>query len=69
MARVTVTRAVAIIPTMAVALSFQGSGTELDKLNQGLNMLQSIQLPFALVPVRGDSKCGCVGFWTSSHSG
>jgi hypothetical protein len=33
-----------------VALAFQGSN-QLDALNQWLNLLQSVQLPFALVPV------------------
>ncbi|GIL45319.1 hypothetical protein Vafri_2585, partial [Volvox africanus] len=54
-ARVALTRAVAIAPTLAVALlcgSGDGAGSnKLDQLNQGLNLLQSIQLPFALVPV------------------
>ncbi|KXZ51426.1 hypothetical protein GPECTOR_12g388 [Gonium pectorale] len=51
-ARVTITRAVAILPTLAVALLCgRGDGTQLDTLNQGLNLLQSVQLPFALVPV------------------
>ncbi|GLI64264.1 hypothetical protein VaNZ11_007467, partial [Volvox africanus] len=54
-ARVALTRAVAIAPTLAVALlcgGGDGAGSnKLDQLNQGLNLLQSIQLPFALVPV------------------
>ncbi|KAG2430797.1 hypothetical protein HXX76_009773 [Chlamydomonas incerta] len=55
-ARVAITRAVAIAPTLAVALlcggaGGDGDGSALDQLNQGLNLLQSIQLPFALVPV------------------
>ncbi|GLC38536.1 hypothetical protein PLESTB_001736900 [Pleodorina starrii] len=52
-ARVALTRAVAIAPTLVVALmcSGNGNGNQLDQLNQGLNLLQSIQLPFALVPV------------------
>ncbi|EFJ51763.1 hypothetical protein VOLCADRAFT_56724, partial [Volvox carteri f. nagariensis] len=48
--RVAITRAVAIAPTLLVAL-LCGGGSQLDQLNQGLNLLQSIQLPFALVPV------------------
>ncbi len=35
----------------AVALAMDPSSTQLDRLNQGLNLLQSIQLPFALIPV------------------
>ncbi|KAG2445110.1 hypothetical protein HYH02_008977 [Chlamydomonas schloesseri] len=55
-ARVAITRLVAIAPTLAVALlcggaNGDGDGSALDQLNQGLNLLQSIQLPFALVPV------------------
>jgi natural resistance-associated macrophage protein len=52
--RTAVTRAVAIVPAVLVALSVgkseQGS-TTLSYLNQWLNVVQSIQLPFALVPV------------------
>ena len=47
-ARITITRSVAIAPTLVVALL---SGGQLDKLNEWLNVLQSIQLPFALIPV------------------
>ncbi|KAG2491205.1 hypothetical protein HYH03_010415 [Edaphochlamys debaryana] len=56
-ARVAITRAVAIVPTLAVALlcapvpGGEGVSNQLDQLNQALNLLQSIQLPFALVPV------------------
>eukprot|EP00798_Chlamydomonas_sp_ICE-L_P021092 gene21092-27979_t len=51
MARVTLTRGIAIVPTIFVALYYQSTGTELDTLNQSLNLLQSVQLPFALVPL------------------
>ena len=47
-ARIAITRSVAIAPTLVVALL---SGGQLDKLNEWLNVLQSIQLPFALIPV------------------
>lgn len=94
-ARVAITRAVAIAPTLVVALlcgtggtgssssngaeggsrggglgllgSLMANGegsnaTSLDQLNQGLNLLQSVQLPFALIPVSGvanvDGLCG-----------
>ena len=50
-ARVAVTRAVAIVPTLFVALAYRSHDTELDQLNQSLNLLQSVQLPFALIPV------------------
>jgi natural resistance-associated macrophage protein len=48
--RVLVTRAVALVPTLLVALLSQNP-TSLDVLNQWLNLLQSLQLPFALIPV------------------
>ena len=59
MVRILITRSVAIVPALAVALAY-GTGSSsstavggigLDQLNQGLNLLQSIQLPFALLPV------------------
>lgn len=49
--RACVTRSVAIIPTIIVALIFDGSDQELDQLNEWLNVLQSVQLPFALIPL------------------
>ncbi len=48
--RITITRLVALVPTLAVA-TISNSSTDLDVLNQLLNLLQSIQLPFALLPV------------------
>lgn len=50
--RVAVTRSVAIVPTLAVAVLYrQHRSNALDTLTQWLNVLQSIQLPFALIPV------------------
>lgn len=49
--RVVVTRLVAIVPTVIVALAFDSSENELDNLSEWLNVLQSIQLPFALIPL------------------
>eukprot|EP00249_Psilotum_nudum_P020671 c27800_g1_i1 orf=511-2115(+) len=49
--RATVTRCVAIVPTVIIALIFDSSEKELDQLNEWLNVLQSIQLPFALIPL------------------
>jgi natural resistance-associated macrophage protein 2 len=46
--RTFITRAVAIVPTIIVALLFT---SDLDELDQFLNILQSIQLPFALFPL------------------
>jgi natural resistance-associated macrophage protein 2 len=50
MMRALITRSVALVPTLAVAVAYAGTN-EMDALNQGLNVLQSIQLPFALLPV------------------
>lgn len=49
--RITLTRLVAIVPTLFLALLYKSESSQLDKLNQALNLLQSIQLPFALVPL------------------
>lgn len=49
--RAVITRAVAIVPTVIVALIFDGSEERLDRLNEWLNVLQSVQLPFALIPL------------------
>jgi hypothetical protein len=48
--RNTITRLIAMVPTVAVAAAFSGS-SKLDELNQLLNVVQSVQLPFALIPV------------------
>lgn len=49
--RALITRSFAIVPTMAVALIFDTSEETLDVLNEWLNVLQSIQIPFALIPL------------------
>jgi NRAMP (natural resistance-associated macrophage protein)-like metal ion transporter len=49
--RALITRAVALVPTLVVALAFDESATSLDRLNQWLNILQSVQLPFAIIPL------------------
>jgi Mn2+/Fe2+ NRAMP family transporter len=46
-----ITRSFAIVPTMVVALYFNASDSALDVLNEWLNVLQSIQIPFALIPL------------------
>ncbi|GAB4852291.1 Natural resistance-associated macrophage protein 2 [Ancistrocladus abbreviatus] len=46
-----ITRSFAIVPTMIVALVFNTSEATLDVLNEWLNVLQSIQIPFALIPL------------------
>jgi Mn2+/Fe2+ NRAMP family transporter len=48
--RIVLTRSVALAPTLLVALLAR-SPNKLDVLNQWLNILQSIQLPFAVIPV------------------
>ncbi|KAE8709564.1 Metal transporter Nramp2 [Hibiscus syriacus] len=49
--RALITRSFAIVPTMIVALIFDTSESALDELNEWLNVLQSIQIPFALIPL------------------
>ncbi|KAK8606879.1 hypothetical protein V6N13_052632 [Hibiscus sabdariffa] len=49
--RALITRSCAIIPTIIVALIFDTSESALDVLNEWLNVLQSIQIPFALIPL------------------
>ncbi|GMH17963.1 hypothetical protein Nepgr_019804 [Nepenthes gracilis] len=46
-----ITRSFAILPTMIVALVFNTSEATLDVLNEWLNVLQSMQIPFALIPL------------------
>ncbi|KAG8377509.1 hypothetical protein BUALT_Bualt08G0040300 [Buddleja alternifolia] len=49
--RALITRSCAIIPTIVVALIFNKSEASLDVLNEWLNVLQSVQIPFALIPL------------------
>ena len=49
--RALVTRAVAIAPTLLVSLYARNDSTRLDVFNQWLNILQSVQLPFAVLPL------------------
>ncbi|KAL7195413.1 hypothetical protein ACSBR1_035605 [Camellia fascicularis] len=49
--RALITRSCAIIQTMIVALAFDTSEDSLDVLNEWLNVLQSVQIPFALIPL------------------
>lgn len=46
-----ITRSFAIVPTIIVALIFNTSEGALDDLNEWLNVLQSIQVPFAVIPL------------------
>ncbi|KAF8410154.1 hypothetical protein HHK36_002676 [Tetracentron sinense] len=49
--RALITRSFAIVPTIIVALFFDTSEATLDVLNEWLNVLQSVQIPFALIPL------------------
>uniref|UniRef100_A0A0E0KG26 Metal transporter n=1 Tax=Oryza punctata TaxID=4537 RepID=A0A0E0KG26_ORYPU len=49
--RALITRSFAIVPTITVALYFNTSDSALDVLNEWLNVLQSVQIPFALIPL------------------
>ncbi|KAG6605195.1 metal transporter Nramp3-like [Cucurbita pepo subsp. pepo] len=49
--RALITRSFAIVPTIIVALVFETSDGMVDILNEWLNVLQSIQIPFALIPL------------------
>ncbi|KAJ3673037.1 hypothetical protein LUZ60_006411 [Juncus effusus] len=69
-ARAVITRSCAIVPTIIVALFFDRKGSEMDVLNESLNVLQSVQVPFALIPliflVSKERIMGCfkIGFTT-----
>lgn len=49
--RVAVTRCVALVPALVVAMLSQEHPEDSDRMDEFLNVLQSIQLPFALLPV------------------
>ncbi|KAK6939683.1 NRAMP family [Dillenia turbinata] len=49
--RALITRSFAIVPTMIVALVFNTSEAALDVMNEWLNVLQSMQIPFVLIPL------------------
>ncbi|KAJ0404097.1 hypothetical protein P43SY_000881 [Pythium insidiosum] len=49
--RVALTRAVAIVPAVLVAVVSQQRQFQTDHFNELLNVLQSVQLPFALLPL------------------
>lgn len=46
-----ITRSCAIVPTIIVAVVFNRSQDSLDNLNEWLNVLQGMQIPFALIPL------------------
>ncbi|CAK8531870.1 unnamed protein product [Lathyrus sativus] len=49
--RALITRSFAIVPTTIVALWFDTAEDSLIILNEWLNVLQSVQIPFALIPL------------------
>jgi natural resistance-associated macrophage protein 2 len=49
--RAVITRSCAIVPTIIVALWFDTNGSAMDVLNEALNVLQAVQIPFALIPL------------------
>ncbi|RLN72663.1 hypothetical protein BBJ28_00023763 [Nothophytophthora sp. Chile5] len=49
--RVALTRAVALVPAVLVAVVSQHGQFKSDRFNELLNVLQSVQLPFALLPL------------------
>ncbi|GAA0139988.1 secondary carrier transporter [Lithospermum erythrorhizon] len=49
--RSVITRGCAIVPTMIVAVMFNRSDETLDSLNEWLNVLQAMQIPFAVIPL------------------
>ncbi|KAK6152761.1 hypothetical protein DH2020_012400 [Rehmannia glutinosa] len=49
--RAMITKSCAIVPTLFVALVFDTSEDSLDVLNEWLNVVQSVQIPFALIPL------------------
>ncbi|CAA0831730.1 Metal transporter Nramp2 [Striga hermonthica] len=46
-----ITRSCAILPTVIVAVAFNRSEELLDVLNEWLNVLQAMQIPFAVIPL------------------
>lgn len=49
--RAVITRSIALVPTLSVAVYFGGGNHRLDVLNSSLNILQSLVLPFAVIPL------------------
>ena len=52
------TRLVALVPTVLIAVLSDASNS-FDRINGLLNVVQSVLLPFALVPVSGWHRCAC----------
>ena len=49
--RIILTRSIALVPSVAVALSSLGEATTLDATNQAVNVVQSVLIPFAILPL------------------
>ncbi|KAH9622873.1 hypothetical protein KSS87_006273 [Heliosperma pusillum] len=49
--RAIITRSFAILPTMVLVLVFDRSDGAMDAMNEWLNVLQSMQIPFSLIPL------------------
>merc|ERR1719245_2649051 len=49
--RTLLTRSIALVPSLLFAAVFSSDDTLMDKLNEWLNVQQSVQLPFALIPL------------------
>ena len=49
--RLALTRSIALVPALLVALATQSHPRVSDDVDQWLNILQAVQLPFALLPV------------------
>lgn len=66
--RVALTRGVALVPAVVVAVISQNSQFQSDRFNELLNVLQSVQLPFALIPLLAfTSNRGIMG-WSFVNS-
>lgn len=66
--RVALTRGVALVPAVIVAVISQNSQFRSDRFNELLNVLQSVQLPFALIPLLAfTSSSGLMG-WSFVNS-
>ena len=62
--RMLFTRGIALVPALAVSL-MQSEFTGMNNLSQSLNVLQSVQLPFALLPLlHFCAESGVMGQWT-----
>eukprot|EP01062_Namystynia_karyoxenos_P058786 TRINITY_DN50272_c0_g1_i1.p1 TRINITY_DN50272_c0_g1~~TRINITY_DN50272_c0_g1_i1.p1 ORF type:complete len:577 (+),score=172.29 TRINITY_DN50272_c0_g1_i1:85-1731(+) len=49
--RVIISRAVALVPAVAFAMAAPAHPAEMDQLNEWINVLQSMQIPFAMLPL------------------